>query len=124
MEKKSRKKILIIDDDPDIIDSLSLILDLNGYKAAGITRLKSIHEELEKHTPDIVILDVLLSGKDGRDICKKLKSTKKAKDIPVIMISAHPDAAESTRQAGADHFVAKPFEISELISKVDSLLPS
>src|SRR5436305_14779845 len=68
--------------------------------------------------PDVIILDVLLSGKDGRIICQKLKSQEDTKHIPIIMISAHPDAKQSVKAVGADNFLAKPFEMDELLMKV------
>ena len=72
--------------------------------------------------PDVILLDMLLSGKDGREIVKYLKSQEKSKPIPVIMFSAHPGAEETAHQAGADNFVAKPFEIDALLEKIAEYL--
>ncbi len=66
----------------------------------------------------MILLDVLLSGKDGREIVKYLKSQDETRYIPVIMFSAHPSAEETARKAGADDFIAKPFDIDELLVKI------
>jgi len=70
------------------------------------------------------VLDILLSGKDGRAICRKLKSQADTRHIPIVMISAHPDAEQSVTAVGADAFVAKPFAIDELLNTVAALLTS
>lgn len=111
------KTILIIDDDPDILDSMRFVLE--GEEYTVITSEKGEYAEnlYDKNNklPALIILDVLLSGRDGRTICKKLKSKKKTKHIPIIMISAHPDAEKSIQKVGADWFLAKPFEGEDLL---------
>jgi DNA-binding response OmpR family regulator len=68
--------------------------------------------------PDLIILDVLLSGIDGRNICKVLKNDPLTKNIPLIMITAQPNAEKSIRDAKADDYLKKPFEMDELLKKV------
>jgi DNA-binding response OmpR family regulator len=68
--------------------------------------------------PDLILIDVLLSGKDGREIVKSLKSQQETKQIPTIMFSAHPSAEETMQQAGADDFLEKPFDIDVLLAKI------
>lgn len=114
------KKILIVDDDPDILDALQFMLEEEGYQVRA-TEKGDYAEQLPKDStelPDLIILDVLLSGKDGRTIAQKLKSDQKTKQIPIIMISAHPTAEDSARRCGADDFLAKPFDIQILLDKV------
>jgi CheY-like chemotaxis protein len=74
--------------------------------------------------PDLVLLDMLLSGKDGREIVRQLKSDEKTKHIPVIMFSAHPSAERTAFEAGADDFVEKPFDIDVLLHKIERLISS
>src|SRR5437588_525373 len=114
-----KKTIAVIDDDPDILDALDFMLADAGY--CVVTSEKGEFAETMEPLPDVLILDVLLSGKDGRVICKKLKSDQKTRNLPVIMISAHPSAAKSSKEFGADDFVAKPFDIDDLLSKVEKL---
>jgi len=119
MEKRA-KKILVVDDDPDILDALQLALEDAGYEVT--TTEKGEYAENLRDTngglPDVIILDVLLSGKDGRIICQRLKSQEDTKHIPVLMMSAHPNAHQSSKAVGADDFLAKPFDIDELLDKV------
>ncbi len=119
MEQQA-KKILVVDDDPDILDALQFLLEFAGYDVK--TSEKGEYVENLRDTnggfPDLIILDVLLSGKDGRLICQKLKSQHETKHIPIIMISAHPNAKQSVAAVGADDFMAKPFDADELLAMV------
>ena len=114
------KKILVVDDDPDILDALQITLEDAGYEVT--TTEKGDYAENLRDTngglPDVIILDVLLSGKDGRLICRKLKGQEDTRHIPILMISAHPTAKRSVQAVGADGFLAKPFDIDELLAKV------
>src|SRR5437879_5358002 len=117
------KKILVVDDDPDILDAIRFTLEDAGHEVT-ITEKGEYVENLHDgngNLPSLIILDVLLSGKDGRIICKKLKSKKDTKHIPVLMISAHPSAEKSSKEVGADDFLAKPFAIGDLLAKVNKL---
>ncbi|MDQ6693234.1 MAG: response regulator, partial [Chloroflexota bacterium] len=73
---------------------------------------------IRERMPDLIILDILLSGHDGRTICKRLKSQESTKGVSIILISAHPEARATALDAGADDFVAKPFEIDDLLSAI------
>ena len=114
------KRILVVDDDPDILDALQMLLEFSGYEVK--TTEKGEYAENLRDTngglPHLIILDVLLSGKDGRIICQKLKSQQDTKHIPIIMISAHPNAKHSVAAVGADEFLAKPFDADELLEMV------
>ncbi len=72
--------------------------------------------------PHLLLLDVLLSGKDGREIVKDLKGQEETRAIPIIMFSAHPSAEETPRATGADDFLAKPFDIDVLLDKIAHFL--
>jgi DNA-binding response OmpR family regulator len=111
------KKILIADDDPAILDSIKIILELEGYEVDTTVNGETIYK-MEKEYPALLLLDIWMSGQDGRDICKYLKSNEHTKDIPIIMISASRDIEKSARDAGAEDFISKPFEMDELLSKV------
>lgn len=112
------KKILIVDDDLDILEALQMIFEAEGYETNITTESEKMFSLIASYTPDVVVLDMLLSGQDGRLLCQAVKNNKKTQHVPVIMISAHPEAAKSTIAAGADDFVAKPFDIDELLQKV------
>ena len=110
-------KILIADDDPAILDSLKMILEFAGYDVSTTADGETVYK-MEKEYPDVLLLDIWMSGQDGRDICKFLKKETHTKDIPIIMISASRDVKGSAKAAGADDFIAKPFEMEELLDKV------
>jgi DNA-binding response OmpR family regulator len=117
---KPAKKILVVDDDPDILDALQFTLEDAGYEVTTTEKgeyAENLHDT-NGGLPDVVLLDVLLSGKDGRIICQKLKSQEETKHIPIIMMSAHPNAKHSITAVGADDFMAKPFDVDELLAKV------
>jgi DNA-binding response OmpR family regulator len=116
------KRVLILDDDRDILEALGLAFEMSDYDVLGITKSEKIIENIKEFKPNIIILDVLLSGADGREICRMLKIEDETKGIPIIMISAHPDVERSTMEAGANNFFAKPFDIDSLIDRVDYLI--
>lgn len=108
---------MIADDDPGIVDAMEMLLEFEGYEVTSTvdgTTVLDMKDEL----PDLLLLDIWMSGEDGRYICKKLKQDKLTKDIPVIMISASRDIRDSAMMAGADDFLAKPFDMNELLKKV------
>lgn len=115
------KKILVVDDDKDILEALHLILEGEGYFVNTATNEQEALHCLQAFCPDLVILDVLLSGDDGRTICKKIKAHISFSHTPVLMMSAHLTAQESSFTAGANGFLAKPFDIPELLQKIDQL---
>jgi DNA-binding response OmpR family regulator len=115
------KKIMIADDDPGIVDAVELLLEFEGYQVSSTVDGATVLE-LKDELPDLLLLDIWMSGEDGRDICKKLKQIEITKNIPVIMISASRDIKESAMAAGADDFLAKPFDMNELLQKIKNLI--
>lgn len=121
--ENSRYKILIVDDDPDISMMLKLMLEFKGYTVNTTDRPEETHSILGENTgTDLVIMDMLLSGVNGTDICTQLKQSDITRHIPVLMISAHPNAKEICLQAGADDFISKPFDMQDILSKINSLV--
>lgn len=112
------KKILVIDDDKDILDAIEMILDCFGYDSKVLQSGEHALEEAVTYKPDLIILDMLLSSYDGRFICKAIKDDVRVQNIPIIMISAHPHADETVRSYGADDFVEKPFSVDSLLTHI------
>jgi CheY-like chemotaxis protein len=118
-------RVLVVDDDPDILDAIRFLLEDEGYTVTTTEKgeyAENLHDG-NGGLPDLIILDVLLSGKDGRTICRTLKSRPDTQHIPIIMISAHPDAETAAYEVGADHFVAKPFDMFQLLELVEQFDP-
>ncbi len=118
---KRPHKILIADDDPGITDALFTMLDFEGYEVQ-VTHNGSDVLQLQEPLPDLLLLDIWMSGADGRELCQALKSRQETRRLPVLMISASNDIGQSARNAGADDFIAKPFEMEELLQKVAELI--
>jgi len=116
--QSQKKKLLVVDDDADILEFLKVILEDEGYTVVTTDKDDYLEKLQDEPLPNLILLDLLLSGKDGREIVKYLKTNEKTHHIPIIMFSAHPSAREITKQAGADDFVAKPFEIDLFLKKV------
>ena len=116
------KKIFIIDDDIAILDSLGTILDFEGFEVNTFVRGSEIFKFVDKISkPNLILLDMWLCDEDGREICKKLKANNLTKNIPVVIMSASRGLENSALQSGANAFIAKPFEIDEMINKLNQL---
>lgn len=113
-----KKKILVADDDPSMRDIFHIILSKAGYDL----EIKENAGEIFKNNfkiPDIFLIDKLLSGIDGLEVCHYLKNSPDTCDIPVVMISASPDISVSSLKAGADDYIEKPFDLSELLKVIE-----
>jgi len=115
------KRIMIADDDPGILDAVGIILEFEGYQVQS-TLNGSALLTMEDEFPDLLLLDIWMSGADGRDICKQLKQKPATSKIPVVLISASKDIERSAMEAGADDFLEKPFEIDVLLQKIENQL--
>ncbi len=111
------KRILVVDDDTDILNLVQAILDYEGY-LVQTSPSGSIFQHVQRALPDLILLDVLLSEKDGRVLCLQLKVNELTKDIPIILFSAHVKKENALRGSHADDFLAKPFDIQELLTVV------
>ena len=116
-EQATEKHILVIDDDPEILEIVQEILNDEGYRVQ--TSLNGAYlQHLESDPPDLILLDVLLQGENGRDLCRQVKGREQTRHIPVILFSAHVAASSVMEACGADDFLAKPFHIQELLDIV------
>jgi DNA-binding response OmpR family regulator len=115
------KKILIAEDDPDILFILDMILNDAGYKVEPLTEGTSIVDR-KKDLPDLFILDKEMPVIDGLALCKYLKLQQETKDIPVIMISAYHKLKQKAKEAGVDDFIEKPFELKHLLFTINKYI--
>jgi len=119
-----KKRILLIEDEEDIAALLKLQADLSGYKlhveVDGINGYRAI----EREKPDLVILDLMLTGENGLDVCRKMKGHGELKNIPVIILSAKGEELDMMLglELGADDYVAKPFSPKVLFSRIKAVL--
>ncbi|MEJ5090747.1 response regulator [Sphingobacterium faecium] len=118
------KKIMICDDDQGILDVLQMLLELEGYEV--LPQLNSIHviKEIMIHSPDILLLDLWMPVLSGDQILKAIRNTPEIKQLPVIVLSASGDGHKIAMEVGADGFIAKPFDLDDIMLKINSLLPN
>lgn len=112
-----KKKVLVADDDPAILEVIMLMLEDAGYDAKTIVDGQT-ERIVEEYLPDVILLDIWMSGLDGRTICKALKKQKSTMNIPIIMMSANKDTEKIAKESGADDFLTKPFEMNDFLSIV------
>ena len=112
------KRILIVEDDEDILNLLKELLEKEGFEVTGLNYTESIIKSIEKHKAELVILDYLLPKINGGELCHEIKSRPATALVPVIMLSAFPRVIQSLGYYGSDAFIAKPFDADELLRTV------
>ena len=119
-----QKKILIIDDEPDILELLVLRLEANGYEVTSATDGQKGLDKARNENPDLIILDLMLPSIDGYKVCRMLKFDERFKKIPIVLFTARTQEADMKlgQEVGADAYITKPFEPNILLSKVAELL--
>ena len=120
MNRGLPSKVLVVDDDPEIVTFLSTLLELEGIESCVATSAAAALEQLQQGPPELVLLDIAMPDRDGIDLCKELKSDPRTAEVPVFVVSARPgkDVVERALAAGAEEFIRKPFENAELISRI------
>ena len=119
---EEQKKILVVDDDSGIGEMLQTLLEFYGYKVVVTEEPDDTEQLIQKHDIDLVMLDMLISGVNGTDVCARLRDNDATKDTPVVMMSALHDAGPKCKKAGADEFIAKPFEMEDLVKTIDQVI--
>ncbi|TQI69279.1 two-component system response regulator RpaA [Gramella sp. Hel_I_59] len=119
----SKQKILVIDDDPGICDMMQLVLEFNGHEVAVSQKPEEAEAIILQENVNLVILDMLMSGVNGTDICKRIRRNidPEIAKVPILMMSALHDSNIKCKRAGANDFLSKPFDVNELILKVEEL---
>jgi CheY-like chemotaxis protein len=115
-----RRRVLVVDDDPEIVTFLATLLELEGIESTVATSAAAALEKLEQGVPNLVLLDIAMPDRDGLDLCRALKKDPRTREVPVFVVSARPgkDVVERALAAGAEEFIRKPFENQELIARI------
>jgi len=123
---ENKKKILIVDDEMDIIELLKLRLQINGFSSAFALNGEVALEEIEKEKPDLILLDIKMPKLNGYKVTKVLKSREATRHIPILIITAYSkytsDVAEQCQNLGVQGVFYKPFDSEQLIEKIRSCL--
>ena len=114
--------ILISDSSREILNTLKLLLEMEGYSIKTALNRSCLFNELNLSAPNLIIIDTNINGEDGKEICKEIRGNSHTKNIPVILISLNHELLENYQNCGANDFLLKPFDISALIKKIDNFL--
>jgi len=123
-EIKTKEKILIVDDEKDIVKMLSYNLKKEGYRTVEANDGEDALDLAGREHPDLILLDLMLPGIDGLEVCKQLKKEAKTSGIPIIMLTAKTQETDKIvgLELGADDYVSKPFSPKELIARIKAVL--
>ena len=115
-----RARVLVVDDDPEIVTFLATLLELEGIESQVATSAAAALGILQHALPNLVLLDIAMPDRDGLDLCRALKKDPRTREVPVFVVSARPgkDVVERALAAGAEEFIRKPFENTELIARI------
>jgi len=113
-----RKKVLIYDDDTDLLEVCSLILQSKSFEVITKDKCTDLLDDLNEHQPDVILMDNWIPDQGGVKATRLIKASEKFNHIPVIFFSANNDVSEMAIEAGAEYFLQKPFDITELESIV------
>ena len=118
------KSIWVVEDDADIRELLRFSLSKEGYRVAAYATAEEAEKALAKAVPDIVLLDLMLPGKDGYTFCKELRANPKSAMVPVVMVTARVEDADIVAglEVGADDYISKPFSPRVLSARVKAVL--
>ncbi len=116
------KRILVLDDNEDILDIVQETLSYEQFEVKGTSRGTEVLPLMEEFEPHLVILDYRVSGMNGGEICRQIKATPQYSDTPVIIFSAYVNNGGELFNYGCDAIINKPFDLGELVEKVNSLI--
>lgn len=119
---KGMKTIFIVEDDKGIRDALQLLLSFEDYEVRSFSDAETFKQRDKSVVPDVFMLDVMLPDGLGTDLCNDLKKESQTSAIPVMIMSAHAKAHTVIDSCNADEFVVKPFDIDDVLLKIESLL--
>lgn len=120
--KADPKKILIVEDYEGILLPIQIALEMEGFQVISTLDGSEVFQKILTESPDLLLMDVFLSGMDGRNIAYELKQNLFTVELPIILMSANGKLKKEVLDSGADDFIEKPFEINDLIEKIKKLL--
>lgn len=125
----SKKYVLVVDDDPDLVETVGMLLENKGYEVGKAYDAFEAEAAIKKRQPDVLILDVMMPRKSGYELCKELKANKWTKDIPIVLLTAVGEAVPTTTYTHyegmtveAEDYIAKPVDANTLLQAVERLL--
>lgn len=119
-----KRKVLIADDEPNIVTALEFLLKRAGYDVRAAANGEEALALVESYAPDLVLIDIMMPGKSGYEVCQRMRERPEWRHIKIVMVTAKGREAEVSKgmSLGADLYVTKPFSTQELIAAIDRLL--
>ncbi|MAX81263.1 MAG: response regulator [Crocinitomicaceae bacterium] len=121
---KREKKVLIVDDEPNIIMSLDFLIRKEGYELFMARNGAEAMEQVEKHLPDLIILDIMMPDIDGYEVCRQIKNNEKTAHIKIVFLSAKSKQSDVQKglHLGADKYITKPFSTKFLMKEINAII--
>ncbi len=117
------KKVMIVDDEPDILTTIGQVLEVSGYQVIKAHNGKDCLEKLHEVTPDLVVLDIMMPEMSGWDVAAKIKENPKWNKIPIMFLTAKGDTmSKGMGSMTSEDYVVKPFDIMDLKERIDRIL--
>ncbi len=115
-----RGRILLVDDDHEIVTFLATLLSLEGFEPLVVTQGSELFGLLDRQPADLILMDVAMPDADGIELCRQVKRDPRTRNVPVFIVSARPggEIVDRARGAGADEFIRKPFENQDLVDRI------
>jgi len=117
-------KILIVEDEESLLKLESIFLSAKGYKVTGVTNGRSALDQINNEKPDLVLLDIILPGMDGFEVCRCIKENPETRQIPIVILTARKTKLDQAKglEVGADAYITKPFKSAHVVATIEELL--
>jgi DNA-binding response OmpR family regulator len=119
---EDKKKVLVIDDDEAVLDVMKEALTYEGFEVKIAEKADDVLAMINTYQPDLLLIDYILKGINGGEICHQVKDNGRERKLPVIIVSAYPKVLTSLGDYGCDKFIAKPFDLDDLVGSIKSVL--
>ena len=118
------KKILVVDDEPELVDVLTLRLESKGYEVVSGSNGEEALEKTKEENPDLIVMDVMMPPPNGFQVCRILKDDSQYKNIPILLLTAKAAEGDKSlgRESGADDYITKPYQADNLLAKIEEHL--
>lgn len=119
-----KKRVLIIEDETHIVELLTMVLKQNNYQVSSLKSADQVISTILDFKPDCLLLDIMLPGKSGFDVCREVKTNQATANLPIILLTAKAEENDKLLgfELGADDYITKPFGIKELFARIEALL--
>src|SRR6056297_3932774 len=120
----ANETVLIVDDEADILQLIKYNLEKEGYRTICTTSGEQALFEAKRHIPNLLVLDLMLPGVDGIEVCTRIRATEATKNMPILMVTAKSDESDiiTGLEVGADDYITKPFSPKVLIARIRAIL--